>query len=96
MGTDPSKSNPGLTQVARIGNQLSFKHSSADTIPSDVTVSYEWSLDMDTWYDVPDPGIGTTVTIVPSGPVAGVTTVLSTIGGNTPDTLFIRMTATKN
>ncbi|MFK7911665.1 MAG: sialate O-acetylesterase [Akkermansiaceae bacterium] len=96
MGTNPNKANPGLTQVTISGNQLSFQHFTADTLPSDVTGSYEWSLDLDNWYTESDPGIGTTMTITPSDPVAGVTTVTCTTGGNSPGQIFVRMTATKN
>lgn len=96
MGTDPKKGNAGVTQIARSGNRMTFQHPSADTLPSDVAGAYEWSTDLENWYSEADPGIGTTVTIAPSGPVAGVTSVTGTITGDIPEELFVRLVATRN
>ena len=101
FGTDPSVGNAGLTQVGKSGNTVTFTHPNPDAadVLTDVTGSYEWSLDLVTWYaddGAEGPG-GTTVTTVatPDSPDPNVTTVVATIAGTVPEKLFLRVVATQ-
>ncbi|MGB1129232.1 MAG: M60 family metallopeptidase, partial [Haloferula sp.] len=97
FGSDPSVWNAGLSEVARAGNTVTFKHPEADPALSDVSGSYEWSMDLSTWNGSGDTEGGVTVTIPePPAPVAGVTTVTANITSGDPAQLFLRVVATKN
>lgn len=50
LGTNPSTSNQGLTQIAGTGSTLTFRHSKADAPLSGITQSYEWSTDLTNWH----------------------------------------------
>lgn len=96
LGTDPSVSNgSAITQVVTTGTVTTFTHPQASPAIGDVTGSYEWSLDLATWYagdGVDGPGGGPTVTIPTVAPVGGTSTVTAT--SSVPlDKLFIRIAA---
>jgi len=99
FGSDPSVGNAGLTQVGKSGNEVTFTHPNPDSedVLTDVVGSYQWSLDLDTWYEddgADGPG-GTTVTTVatPDSPTDNVTTVVATIAGPVPEKIFLRAVA---
>ena len=98
FGTNPAEPGQGLTQVSKSGNLFSFQHPEADPALSDVTGSYEWSLDLQNWF--PQGTVGdTTVTISASkdDPVSGTTTVTADTSGSTtaPTKLFLRVVASQ-
>lgn len=97
FGTDPSVGGSGLTQIAKSGNTVTFTHPEADPALSDVTGSYEWSLDLATWNASAATEGGTTVTLAPvqNNPAPGTTTVTATITGTEPAKIFIRAVATQ-
>jgi hypothetical protein len=101
FGTVPSVSNAGITEVGKSGNTVTFSHPNPDAVDvvTDVTGSYEWSLDMVTWYaddGVEGPGATTVTTVAtPDSPDPNVTTVVATIGGTVPEKLFLRVVATQ-
>ena len=98
FGTNPSVASAGLNTVSMIGNTLSFLHANPDTPLDDVTGSYEWSLDMNTWYTADGlQGDGSTTVMAvptPDSPAANTTTVACTMAGIIPARLFIRVLAT--
>jgi len=97
FGTNPSIGNAGLTQTAKAGNVFTFQHPEADPALTDVTGSYQWSLDLENWNDSGDTASGTTVTIPdPPAPVGGITTVTATVTDTVPAKLFVRAVATQN
>ena len=80
---------------------MTFTHPNpvAEDVLTDVTGSYQWSLDLITWYEddgLDGPG-GTTVTTVatPDSPSDNTTTVVATIDGTVPDKIFLRAVATQ-
>lgn len=99
LGTDPSKPGSGaITQISTNRTATTFTHPQAQTPLSDVTGSYQWSLDLGTWYagnGVAGPSGGPTVSIPTVSPVGGTATVTAT--SSVPlQRLFIRVTAVKN
>jgi hypothetical protein len=92
MGTNPGVPNgSGFTQVSSNGTVTTFIHPKASPALTDVTGSYQWSLDLATWYagdGVAGPVGGPTVNI----PATAGTTVTAT--SNAPlGKLFIRLVA---
>lgn len=97
LGTNPAVANTWTQDVVKAGNTLTLRHSQNSTQASDVTASYQWSLDLSTW-NVSGANIdGTTVIFTTSRntPISGIMTVTATIAGNIPAKLFIRLQATK-
>jgi hypothetical protein len=95
FGTNPGAANRGLENVSFEGNVFTFEHPQADPPPSDVSGSYEWSLDLVNWHSMNDPGIGTTVIIVASSneSAMGITTVRAIVDGTLHKSLFLRAVA---
>jgi hypothetical protein len=95
MGTNPSVANGGaVTQISTNATVTIFAHPKAEPALSDVTGSYEWSLDLGTWYagnGVDGPEGGPTVNIPSVGSVGGIATVTATSSAPQPK-LFIRIT----
>jgi hypothetical protein len=92
LGTNPTVSNStGLAVISTDGTVTTFTHPKANQAFSDITGSYEWSLDLGTWYagdGVEGPVGGPTVNI----PNTGSTTVTAT--SSVPlGQLFIRLVA---
>ena len=97
FGTSPAAPNAGLTQISKTGSVFRFQHPVADPALSDVTGSYEWSLDLSTWHPDTTATVGDT-TVTPSVTTAsGTTTVLvdTTSSITPPATLFLRAVATQ-
>ncbi|RYD40010.1 MAG: hypothetical protein EOP85_14985 [Verrucomicrobiaceae bacterium] len=82
LGSNPSVANGGaVSQVSSNGTVTTFTHPQAGIVPSDVTGSYEWSLDLGTWYPgdgAAGPAGGPTVNIPRVAPVGGIATVTAT------------------
>jgi hypothetical protein len=96
MGTDPGVPNgSAITQVSGNGTVTTFTHPKATPALNDVTGSYEWSLDLGTWYagdGAEGPAGGPTVSIPAAGSVGGTATVTATSSAPLGK-LFIRIVA---
>jgi hypothetical protein len=96
MGTNPSASTPGaLTPVSTNGTVFTFTHPQASPALGDVTGSYEWSLELTTWYagdGMAGPVGGATVNIPIVAPVNGVATVTAT-ASQPLQKIFVRLKA---
>ncbi len=97
FGTHPGSPSAGLRAVARGATTLTFAHPQNATAAADITTTYEWSRDLQTWHasGVTADGTGVTLSAVASTPQAGTTTVTATITGANPDRLFVRLRASK-
>jgi len=72
LGSNPSLSNTGMTNVSSTANSITFQHTLSATPASDLTAGYEWSTDMATWYPDGASDGGTTVSFsAPSVITAG-------------------------
>lgn len=91
FGTNPAVFNAGLTDFARSGSNLTFRHPKNASPASDVTATYRWSTDLVTYHDNGTASGGTTVTFTPAAdtPVAGTTTVTASLSGTIPPKLFM-------
>lgn len=95
FGTDPSVSTPGISEIAKSGNTVTFQHPQSAASASDVAVSYRWSTDLATFHASGVESGGTTITLNPAlnTPTVGITTVTATVTGNQPPRLFLVMEA---
>ena len=92
LGTNPGEFNPGLTGLSIDGTVATFTHSLNPAPPTDLVAVYEWSLNMEEWYDAdgtsgPSGGPTVDVQAVPSGPSATVTATAS----EAVERLFLRL-----
>ena len=96
--TAPNAFTAGLTAIDLSGNALTFTHPEADARPVDVTVSYEWSLDLTTWHDSGDTVSDRTLTIsaVRNTPQPGTTTVTAALTGAEAARIFVRAVTIRN
>jgi len=96
LGTNPAVSNAGITQVAKSGSTVTFRHPQNATPASDVSASYRWSADLVNWHASGEVSGGTTVTFTPAAnsPSSGITTVTAAITGTTPAKIFTRLQVT--
>ena len=96
LGTNPNTCSQGLIEVAATATSLTFKHALNPTMASDVTRSYQWSTDLVDWRSGGETNNGgTTATITPSAPAAGIVTVIVTITHGPANKLFGRLVATQ-
>ena len=97
FGTDPSVSTPGVSEVAKSGNTVTFQHPQSGASASDVTAAYRWSADLATFHASGASSGDTTVTVTPAlnTPSAGTTTVTATVTGTQPSKLFLVLEATQ-
>ena len=94
LGTNPNAYSAGLTQVSASTGSATFKHMLNPTIASDVTYGYQWSTNLVEWKASTETNAGgTTATIAPSAPDAGVVTVTTTINSGPSGKLFLRLRA---
>ena len=80
-------------------NTFTFTHPLNATPADDLTATYRWSTDLQTFYNDGDPnGAGTTtVTFVQGTPSGGMVTVTATITGTEiPDKLFVTVAVAQN
>lgn len=96
LGTNPSVANSGSPAlVSTNGTVTTFTHPKNSDAFSDITGSYEWSLDLDSWYagdGVEGPLGGPTVNIPTAGSAGGTATATAT--SSVPlSQLFIRIVA---
>jgi hypothetical protein len=96
FGTNPGVSNAGLTSTGKSGTVFNFQHPEANLPLGDVSGSYEWSINLSSWYA---PGtVGDTTVTITATPGAGVATVEVDTAGSAvaPTKLFVRGVATQN
>lgn len=98
FGTAPNAPSAGLSSLAVSGSSLTFTHPEADPPLTNVTGSYEWSLDLSAWNASGDEVGGTIVTIdaARNTPDSGTTTVTASVTGAAPGKVFVRVVATQN
>ena len=98
FGTAPNAPNAGLSAIAFSGNALTFTHPKANPPLTNVTGSYEWSLDLSAWNASGANVGGTILTIgaVQDTPESGTTTVTAAVTGTEPGQVFVRAVATQN
>ena len=101
FGTAPDTFTQGLVsgEVDTGANTFTFTHPLNATPADDLTATYRWSTDLQTFYNDGDPnGAGTTtVTFVQGTPSGGMVTVTATISGTViPDKLFVDVEVTQN
>lgn len=96
FGTNPGVGTAGITGGTKSGNTFSFQHPVAEPPLSDLTGSYEWSLDLSNW-NPSGPAGSTTVTISQTIESGTATVVADTTGSATsPTKLFLRPVAMRN
>jgi len=100
LGSDPSTSNQGLSGVSGTSSSVTFSHSRSNTIPSDVSLSYQWSSDLINWFasDATNPGgvqvnIGAVPTLDVSAPANDMVMVTATRIAGASTRLFVRLVA---
>ena len=97
LGTNPGVANAaGLTQVSTNGTVTTFTHPKTGETFSDVAGSYEWSLDLQNWYEgdgADGPVGGPTVNIPSANSVGGTATTTATSSAPLSQ-LFLRIVAT--
>ena len=101
FGTAPDTFTQGLTTgaVDTGANTFTFTHPLNATPADDLTATYRWSTDLQTFYDDGDSnGAGTTtVNFVQGAPSGGMVTVTATITGTEiPDKLFVDVEVAQN
>jgi hypothetical protein len=97
FGTNPSVPTTGISQVAKSGSTVTFRHPQSGAAASDVTTAYKWSTDLVTFHTSGATVGGSTVTLAPAlnTPSAGTTTVTATVTGTQPARLFLVLEATQ-
>lgn len=100
FGTAPDTFTQGLVSgaVDTGANTFTFTHPLNATPADDLTATYRWSTDLQTFYNDGDPnGAGTTtVDFVQGTPSGGMVTVTATISGTVmPDELFVDVLVTQ-
>lgn len=98
FGTDPSVPTSGISQVAKSGSTVTFRHPQSGTAGSDVSTAYKWSTDLTNFHASGATVGGSTVTIAPAlnTPSAGTTSVTATVTGTQPSRLFLVLEATQS
>lgn len=96
LGTNPNSYTAGLTDVSSTSSTATYKHTLNPTIASDVSYVYEWSTDLVEWKASTQTNTGgTTATITPSAPAAGVVTVTTAVTAGPSAKVFTRIKATQ-
>jgi hypothetical protein len=97
FGTHPNETSGGLANVATNPTNTTFTHPQNTTPPRDLSIFYEWSINLVDWYacdGVEGPLSGETVSIS-SGTVNNTTTVTATPSGPM-NQLFLRAAVLQN
>ena len=99
LGSDPGAFSRALTVTSSSGSEFTFSHSESNTIPSDMSADYEWSLDLIDWYaDGADNGAGVTVTITEDSRIDNIApdndvVTATAIATGFPSCFFVRLRA---
>ena len=82
--------------AAATARSITFQHTLNPALASDVSYRYEWSTDLIEWKASGETNSGgTTATITPGAPLAGVVSVHVAISGGPAGRLFGRLVATQ-
>ena len=101
FGTRPDLSSMGLVQVSAASGQIIFEHSLSNTPASDLSLAYEWSVDLQQWHNGGTTAGGITVNFSTSlisdviAPVNDLVRVITTATGSTPVKLYARVRVTQ-
>lgn len=95
FGSNPTSSNPGISNISRSVNALTFQHPQNAGMASDVTAVSVWSTDLAQWHEsgATSGGVMVGFSSAPNNPTTGITTVTGAISGTVPAKLFVRMKA---
>lgn len=98
FSTDPSVSDTsGISQLAMVGNSGSFTHPLNPVLSEDVSITYEWSTDLQSFHASGDTVGDTTVVLTPSENLQVLlTTVTANITGTVPANLFVRVSVSQS
>lgn len=94
FGSSPSTANPGVVEVARSGNTVTFVHPRNSAPAGDVLASYRWSPDLVQWNADGSSVGGTTVDFSTAPESADMVRVTATISGEVPEKLFVDLLVT--
>ncbi|MGC6456200.1 MAG: InlB B-repeat-containing protein [Coraliomargaritaceae bacterium] len=95
LGTDPSASDSaGLSSGSLSGNTFTVTHPQNASVAEDLTVAYEWSTDLATFY-ADGASDGSISVSFGTATDSGTTTVTATVTGETPEKLFVRIRVTQ-
>lgn len=101
FGSSPAAPSTGLYQVSSTGTAVKFRHTQTNSLAANVTISYQWSSDPQTWHasGATNP-TGTTATISSStivntsAPSLDVIEVTTTVTAGPNKRIYARMIAT--
>ncbi|MBB5350869.1 hypothetical protein HNR46_001103 [Haloferula luteola] len=95
FGTDPTVMDGGWSSVQASSAALAWVHPLNAMPAGDLEVAYEWSTDLNTWWESGASDGVRTVTLVRSdgSPTAGMTTVTASWSGVAPAGCFVRVVA---
>tara|TARA_E500000178_G_scaffold236767_2_gene233162 strand:+ start:4333 stop:7629 length:3297 start_codon:yes stop_codon:yes gene_type:complete len=98
FSTDPSVSDTsGISQLAMVGNSGSFTHPLNPVLSEDVSITYEWSTDLQSFHASGATVGDTTVVLTPSENLQVLlTTVTANITGTVPANLFVRVSVSQS
>ena len=103
LGTDPTLTTAGVTNISSTASTLTFRHTRSNTVASDVTAVYQWSTDLVNWFGSGQTNghgvsatIASTVITAASAPANDVLEVTVTLTGGISTRVFARIQASKN
>ena len=95
FGSNPGEFSSGLTGLGIDGSTSTFSHPHNENPVIDVSVSYEWSLDLVNWYagdGIDGPASGVTATISPE--TVGANTTVTAVMSEEEERVFFRVVGT--
>ena len=101
LGTRPDLASRGLVQLSAASGQIIFEHSLSNTPASDLSLAYEWSVDLQQWHNGGTTAGGITVNFSTSimsdvlAPANDVVRVSATATDTTPVKLYARVRVTQ-
>ena len=98
FSTDPLvRDTSGISQLAVVGNTTSFTHPLNPVLAEDISVTYEWSTDLQTFHVNGATVEGTKVTFTSSENLQILlNTVTANITGTMPNSLFVRVSVSQS
>lgn len=97
LGSDPSLPSQGILSVSGTSNSVTLQHERAETVPSDVGNSYEWSPDLVQWFSSGlGAGLAVSVSdpeIIVNGTPNDLMEVTATLTSGQANALFLRIKA---
>jgi hypothetical protein len=97
LGSNPGASSTGLVTVQSGPNTLKFRHALSNNPATDLTASYEWSIDLESWYlsteAVSGRSINLTTTVLEdvAAPANDLVEVTATLTAPDRSKLFVRL-----